>query len=99
MNTVVISHEAAGSRGQNSHLPTIRFRAGCRWTAAGLWLALALLASGISFAPGAVAQDASWQDDQQPRRRARAAAPAYPDDNCAIVAWQVLSGAVPKAPP
>ena len=69
MNTVVISREAAGSRGQTSHLPTIRFRAGCRWTAAGLWLALALLASGISFAPGAVAQDASWQDDQQPRRR------------------------------
>ena len=79
MNTLVISLETAGSHGQEQ-LPKIRLLAGYLWTVAGLWLALAVMASGIAFSSPAAAQDGSWQDEQQPRRRARAVTPVYPDD-------------------
>ncbi len=78
MNTRVIFREATGACGRESHLPTVRFHAGCRWVTTGLWFALALLASGMVFSSAATAQDASWQDP--PRRQARVVAPSYPDE-------------------
>ena len=77
MVTKVIFREAAGSCGQEIHLSMARFHAACRMTAIGLWFALAV-ASGMIFSSTAPAQDASWQE--QPRRRARAVAQRYPDD-------------------
>ncbi len=79
MNTVVISLEPAASLGPKRRTKT-RLRAGNPSTVAGLWLVLAVMASGMAFSSPAGAQDGAWQDDQQPRRRARAATPSYPDD-------------------
>ena len=77
MNILVLFCEAAGPRGQESHLPKTRFHAGRQW-ATGLWFALALVASGLGFSSAARAQDDSWQDP--PRRKPRAVVPSYPDD-------------------
>jgi hypothetical protein len=77
MNTICIFRNAADSRGLGIHWPKIRFPVG-RW-AASVWFALAVMASGIVFSCTAIAQDASWQDDQ-PRRRTRAVAKQYADE-------------------
>ncbi len=98
MNTMVTLRKAAGSAGPENLVPTTRFKS-CP-TMAGLWLALALLAGGISFPSRAAAQDASWQDDPQPKRRARAVQQAYPDDELPsrTVAASDETPAIPVAP-
>jgi hypothetical protein len=79
MNTVVILREVTGSPGRKGHLPTTRFHAVYRMVAAGLWFAFAVVVSGMFFSSKAAAQNLSWQEDPQPKRRTRAAAQTYPD--------------------
>ena len=80
MNTEVLFRKLAGIRSREGYLPTIGVQAVYRGMVAGLWLALAMMASGLVFSYEATAQDASWQDQPQPKRRARPAAQAYPDE-------------------
>ncbi len=77
MNTIAIFHDAAGSHGQECHLRKLRLHIGCR-TATGLWITLALVASGMIFSSTATAQDDSWLE--QPRRQPRTIAQNYPDE-------------------
>ena len=78
MKTIVIFREATGSCGRESHPPKTRFHAGCQSAATGLWLALALMASGLLVSSTATAEDASWQDP--PKRKPRTVAQSYADD-------------------
>jgi len=80
MNTIVIFRAITGSRGRKSHLPTTRIHTIYRVAAAVLWFALAVTVNESVFSSRAVAQDATWQDEPQPRRRTRAVVQSYPDD-------------------
>ena len=85
MNTEVFFRKLAGIRSHVGYLPTIGIQAVYRGAVAGLWLALAMMASGLVFSHEATAQDTSWQDQPQPKRHHVPPHRLIPMSNCPTV--------------